>query len=67
MSGRTFTPEFKRECAELVIDHGYTVTQAYHATEVGTASLGQTASVRAWRRARCFWHGDIFTSHAAHA
>ncbi|BAH66124.1 hypothetical protein KP1_p230 (plasmid) [Klebsiella pneumoniae subsp. pneumoniae NTUH-K2044] len=22
MSARIFTPEFKRECAELVVDHG---------------------------------------------
>jgi len=31
MSRSTFTPEFKRECAELVLDHGYTVRQACEA------------------------------------
>lgn len=39
MSGRTFTPEFKRECAELVLDHGYSVTQACETTNVGTTAM----------------------------
>lgn len=43
MSGRTFTPEFKRECAELILDHGYTVTQACKATDVGSTALRRWA------------------------
>ncbi|MDR6299341.1 transposase [Pantoea dispersa] len=43
MSGRTFTPEFKRECAELILDHGYTVTQASKATDVGLTALRRWA------------------------
>jgi transposase len=39
MSGRIFTPEFKRECAELVIDHGYSVTQACKETDVGSTAM----------------------------
>jgi len=39
MTGRIFTPEFKRECAELVLDHGYTVTQACKASDVGPTAL----------------------------
>jgi len=39
MSGRTFTPEFKRECAELVLDHGYSIAQACEAKEVGRTAM----------------------------
>lgn len=39
MNGRIFTPEFKRECAELVLDHGYSVTQACKASDVGPTSM----------------------------
>lgn len=39
MSGRIFTPEFKRECAELILDHGYTTQQACKATDVGSTAL----------------------------
>jgi transposase-like protein len=41
MSERTFTPEFKRE---LVLDHGYTITQACKATGVGSTTM------RRWTR-----------------
>lgn len=39
MSGRQFTPEFKRECAELVLDHGYTVSEACKATDAGSSAI----------------------------
>jgi transposase len=45
MNSRRFTPEFKRECAELVLDHGYSC-QACEASDVGVTAietLGQTA------------------------
>jgi transposase len=31
MNSRRFTPEFKRECAELVLDHGCSFRQACEA------------------------------------
>jgi len=36
---RKFTPEFRRECAELILDHGYSVTQASEEMHVGTTAL----------------------------
>lgn len=39
MSGRTFTPEFKRECAELVLDHGYSVPEACETTDIGPTAM----------------------------
>lgn len=39
MSGRIFTPWFKRECAELVLDHGYTVKQACKASNLGPTAF----------------------------
>ena len=38
-SRRTFTSEYKRECAELVIKHGYQVKEAAKAMNVGLSSL----------------------------
>ena len=38
-SRRTFTSEYKRECAELVIKHGYQVKEAANAMNVGLSSL----------------------------
>lgn len=38
-SRRTFTSEYKRECAELVIKHGYQVKEAAQAMNVGLSSL----------------------------
>ena len=34
-SRRTFTSEYKRECAELVIKHGYQVKEAANTMNVG--------------------------------
>ena len=36
---RTFTPEFKQEAASLVLDHGYSVTQACASLGVGPTAL----------------------------
>ena len=38
-SRRTFTSEYKRECTELVIQHGYQVKEAAKAMNVGLSSL----------------------------
>ncbi|WP_369825901.1 transposase [Rahnella sp. AA] len=34
-----FTPEFKRECAEFVLKHGYIVPQACEATNVRSTAI----------------------------
>ena len=34
-----FTPEFRLECAQLVVDKGYSVIEASHAMNVGKSSL----------------------------
>ena len=39
MNSRRFTPEFKRECAELVLDHGYSFGQACEASDVGVTAM----------------------------
>lgn len=39
MSHRTFTPEFKQECVELVIRQGYQVKQAAIAMNIGFSTL----------------------------
>ncbi len=36
---RTFTPEFKQEAASLVLDQGYSVTQAYTSLGVSESAL----------------------------
>ena len=45
MKRRNFSPEFKRESAQLVVDQNYTVSDAAKAMDVGlsTISLGITA------------------------
>lgn len=35
----TFTPEFRLECAQLVLDQGYSVRQAAQAMNVGKSSM----------------------------
>ena len=35
----TFTPEFRLECAQLVLDKGYSVRQAAQAMNVGKSSM----------------------------
>ncbi len=35
----TFTPEFRLECAQLVVDKGYSYRQASEAMNVGSTSL----------------------------
>lgn len=39
MARRTFTPEFKREAAQLVTDQGYTVSEACEALAVGPTAM----------------------------
>lgn len=39
MTRRAFTPEFKREAAQLVVDQGYTVTEACEALNVGPTAM----------------------------
>lgn len=35
----TFTPEFRHECAQLVLDQGYSVSKAAQAMNVGTSTM----------------------------
>ena len=41
MSRRTFTKEFKREAAGLVVDQGYSIADASRAMDVGTTALSR--------------------------
>ncbi|MTD77035.1 transposase, partial [Escherichia coli] len=36
---RTFTPEFTLECAQLIVDQGYSYRQAREAMHVGSTTL----------------------------
>ncbi|MBH2680620.1 IS3 family transposase [Serratia marcescens] len=62
---RTFTPEFRLECAQLIVDKGYSYRQASEAVNVGSTTL--ESWVRQLRRERQFavpepdrvWYGDI--------
>nr|WP_308379154.1 IS3 family transposase [Serratia marcescens] len=47
---RTFTPEFRLECAQLIVDKGYSYRQASEAVDVGSAAL--ESWVRQHRRDR---------------
>ncbi|WP_253260352.1 transposase [Salmonella enterica] len=46
----TFTPEFRLECAQLVVDKGYSYRQASEAMNVGSTTL--ESWVRQLRRKR---------------
>lgn len=39
MKRRNFSPEFKRESAQLVVDHNYTVSDAAKAMDVGLSTM----------------------------
>lgn len=41
MSRRTFTKEFKREAAGLVVDQGYSIAEACRAMDVGQTALSR--------------------------
>lgn len=47
---RTFSPEFKLECAQLIVDKGYSYREASEAMNVGSSTL--EAWVRQLRRER---------------
>ena len=47
---RTFSPEFKLECAQLIVDNGYSYREATEAMNVGFSTL--EAWVRQLRRER---------------
>lgn len=47
---RTFTPEFRMECAQLIVDKGYSYRQASEAMNVGSTTL--ESWVRQLRRER---------------
>ncbi|WP_241587753.1 IS3 family transposase [Rosenbergiella epipactidis] len=47
---RTFTPEFRLECAQLIVDKGYSYQQASEAMDVGSTTL--ESWVRQLRRER---------------
>lgn len=47
---RTFTPEFRLECAQLIVDKGYSYRQASEAMNVGSSTL--ESWVRQLRRER---------------
>ena len=38
---RTFTPEFKLEAAQLVVEHDYSVRDAAHAMNVGKSTMNR--------------------------
>lgn len=38
---RTFTPEFRLECAQLIVDKGYSYRQASEAMNDGSTTLDQ--------------------------
>lgn len=46
---RTFTPEFRLECAQLIVDKGYSYRQASESMNVGSTTLERW--VRQLRRA----------------
>ena len=39
MKRRNFSPEFKRESAQLVVDQNYTVSDAANAMDVGLSTM----------------------------
>ena len=41
MGKRTFTKEFKREAAGLVVDQGYSITEACRAMDVGATAMAR--------------------------
>ncbi len=45
---RTFTPEFRLECAQLIVDKGYSYRQASETMNVGSTTL--ESWVRQFRR-----------------
>lgn len=47
---RTFTPEFRLECAQLIVDKGYSYRQASESMNVGSTTL--ESWVRQLRRER---------------
>jgi len=47
---RTFTPEFRLECAQLIVDKGYSYRQGSEAMNVGSTTL--ESWVRQLRRER---------------
>ena len=47
---RTFTPEFRLECAQLIVDKGYSYRQASESMNVGSTTLERW--VRQLRRER---------------
>ena len=38
---RSFTPEFKHEAASLILDQGYSISEACHAMDVGRTALNR--------------------------
>ena len=36
---RTFSPEFKQECAQLIVDNGYSYREASEAMSVGSSTM----------------------------
>ncbi|MGI5702568.1 transposase, partial [Escherichia coli] len=44
---RTFTPEFRLECAQLIVDKGYSYRQASEAMNVGSTTLESWGSAGA--------------------
>ncbi|ADF60049.1 hypothetical protein ECL_00483 [Enterobacter cloacae subsp. cloacae ATCC 13047] len=55
---RTFPPEFRLECAQLIVDKGYSYRQASEAMNVGSTTL--ESWVRQLRRER---QGDYALCH----
>ncbi|VCX27883.1 Putative transposase (identified by ISEscan HMM) [Escherichia coli] len=55
---RTFTPEFRLECAQLIVDKGYSYRQASEAMNVGSTAreLGTPAQARRRYYALCHTH-----------
>ena len=51
---RTFTPEFRLECAQLIVDKGYSYRQASEAMNVGSTTL--ESWVRQLSTCPFLWH-----------
>ncbi|HIF9408610.1 TPA: hypothetical protein ACX6R8_000446 [Photobacterium damselae] len=59
---RRITPEFKRECADLVITHGYSHKDASAAMNVGLASVIAPNKLNRQfnpEQLNTYWSGDI--------
>ena len=51
---KTFSPEYRLECAQLVVDQGYSVIEAAKAMNVGKSAMDkQVRQLRSERAGKC--------------